>query len=162
MEQEFLDIIEPITANLEFQKLKNIAHHGLTRYDHCVRVAYGAYLISKSLHLNYVEVTEAAILHDFFTDEVKECGFLKRLQNHPRFALENAKKYYPLSPMQEDIILTHMFPVTFTPPKYLESWIVDLVDDGVAVYEKVRSTKKELRPVQACLFLLSINFFKLF
>lgn len=162
MEQEFLDIIEPITTNPEFQALKNIAHHGLTRYDHCVRVAYGAYLISKTLHLNYVEVTEAAMLHDFFTDEVKESGFVSRLQNHPKFALENAKKYYNLTPMQEDIILTHMFPITFIPPKYLESWIVDFVDDVVAVYEKVRSTKKELRPVQACLFLFSINFFKLF
>lgn len=162
MEQEFLDIIEPILQNEEFQKLKDIAHHGLTRYDHCIRVAYGSYLFSKALHLDYVQVTEAALLHDFFTDEVREMGFLKRLQEHPKYALKNAKKYYNLTPMQEDIILTHMFPVTFLPPKYLESWMVDLVDDGVAIYEKLLSTRRDLKPVQAVLFLLIINFIKMF
>ena len=159
---KYNDIVKDIVNNEVFLLTKNDIHHGSNKYDHLIRVSKLSYTLANLLNLDVVSTTRGAILHDFFTDEVKECGFLKRLQNHPRFALENAKKYYPLSPMQEDIILTHMFPVTFTPPKYLESWIVDLVDDGVAVYEKVRSTKKELRPVQACLFLLSINFFKLF
>ncbi len=162
MEQEFNDIIEPIVSLEDYQKLKGIAHHGLTRYDHCIRVAQGAYRISKALKLDYVKVTEAAMLHDFFIDEVKDMGGLKRLQQHPRYALENAKKYFNLTPMQEDVILTHMFPVTITPPKYLESWLVDIIDDVVAVYEKSISTRRDLKPVKAMMFLLVINFIKLF
>lgn len=162
MEQEFNDIIEPIINLEDYQKLKNIAHHGLTRYDHCIRVAYGAYKVSKALKLDYVKVTEAAMLHDFFIDEVKDMGGLKRLQEHPKYALENSKKYFNLTPMQEDIIATHMFPVTITPPKYLESWLVDLIDDGVAIYEKSISTRRDLKPVKAMMFLLVINFIKLF
>ncbi|MBQ8132528.1 MAG: phosphohydrolase [Bacilli bacterium] len=162
MEQEFLEIIEPVLENSEFQRLKGIAHHGLTRYDHCIRVAYGSYVISKALHLNYMQVTEAALLHDFFIDEVKDMGPIKRLQEHPKYALENAKKYYSLTPMQEDIILTHMFPVTFLPPKYFESWIVDIVDDVVAIYEKALSTKRDLKPVQAMHFIFVMNFIKMF
>ncbi len=162
MEQEFYSIIDKIVCLDEYQKLKNIAHHGLTRYDHCVRVAYGAYRVSKALKLDYVKVTEAAMLHDFFIDEVKDMGGFKRLQQHPSYALENAKKYFSLTPMQEDVILTHMFPVTITPPKYIESWIVDIIDDVVAIYEKSISTRRDLKPVKAMMFLFVINFIKLF
>ena len=158
----FEDIIEPIVSLEDYQKLKSIAHHGLTRYDHCIRVAQGAYKVSKLLHLDYVKVTEAAMLHDFFIDEVKEMGSVKRLQEHPKYALQNAKKYFELTPMQEDVILTHMFPVTITPPKYIESWIVDIIDDVVAVYEKSISTRRDLKPIKAMMFLFVINCFKLF
>ena len=62
--------------------------------------------------------------------------------------------------MQEDIIKTHMFPITLTPPKYLESWIVDIVDDIAAVYEKVFSVRKELSAATTFLFLLLINYMR--
>lgn len=160
--EEFFKIIKPILENKEFQKIGNIRHHGITRLDHSIRVAYFSYLITKKLHLDYKETTKAALLHDFFLEEVENKNAIKKLRCHPKYAVDNAKKHFEISDKQEDIIKTHMFPVTFTPPKYLESWIVDFVDDVVAVYEKVRSTKKELRPVQACVFLFLINFFKLF
>ena len=66
--EDFFEIIKPIISNEEFQKLKKIKHHGITRYDHCMRVAYFSFQVSKTLHLDYKEVTEAALLHDFFFD----------------------------------------------------------------------------------------------
>lgn len=159
--EEFFRIIEPMIENKEFQKTKNISHHGITRYDHSIRVAYYSYYITKILHLDYKETTIAAILHDFFIDEVKEENSINKLRRHPQYAVENAKKHFQISEKQEDIIKTHMFPVTLTPPKYLESWIVDLVDDFSAIYEKGLSTKKQLTAATSFLFIFLINIIKI-
>ena len=159
-DEEFLYIISDILNNDEFMKLDTIKHHGITRLDHSLRVAYYSYRISKLLRLDYIQVTEAALLHDFFTDEVKDKNMIIRLIKHPTIALNNSLKYYRLSPMQEDIIKTHMFPVTFIPPKYLESWIVDIVDDISAIYERVVCTKKSISAATSFLFVLILNIFK--
>lgn len=160
-DSEFHFLISPIIGNTEYQKMKGVTHHGISRYDHCMRVAYFSYKITKVLRLDYKETTTAAMLHDFFTDEVDGEKSLKKLRKHPGYAVENAKKYFELSDKQVDIIKTHMFPVTFTPPKYLESWIVDLVDDFAAIYEKGSIVRGELRAATMFLFLLLVNFIKI-
>lgn len=157
---EFFDIVNHILENEEFRKLDDIRHHGITRLNHCMRVAYYSYLITKFLRLNYVEVTEAALLHDFFTDELESKNMIVSLIRHPYIALDNSKKYFNLSIMQEDIIKTHMFPVSLVPPKYIESWIVDIIDDICAIYERFYSTRKELNAASTFLFLLFINYFR--
>ena len=47
--------------------------------------------------------------------------------------------------LEEDIIKTHMFPIGKKVPKYLESWIVDLVDDIASVYEKTFVLKANMK-----------------
>lgn len=158
---EFEAIISPILDIDEFRQLKFITHHGITRYDHCMRVAYMSYVVSKALRLNYKEVTEAALLHDFFTDEVDQDNSMDRLRNHPDYAVKNASKYFELSDMQVDIIKTHMFPVTFTPPKYIESWIVDLIDDLAALYERGYVFHREARTAMFLFMFLVVNFVKM-
>ena len=159
--EEFENIIKHIAEHKEFQKTKDIAHHGITRFDHCLRVAYFTYIVTKFLRLNYKEATEAALLHDFFTDEVEEKNGVAKLRQHPKHAVENAKKHFTITEKQEDIIKTHMFPVTFTPPKYLESWLVDIIDDFAAVYERTYTTKNELSAATTFLFLVMVNFIKM-
>lgn len=158
--EEFIYIINHILENEEFKKLKSIKHHGIDRLNHSVRVSYYSFLLCKILRLDYVQVAEAALLHDFFTDEVEDKNMIERLINHPLIALNNAKKYYSLTPMQEDIIKTHMFPVTFIPPKYLESWIVDIVDDASAIYERFSCTKRYINAASTFLFLLILNYLR--
>ena len=51
-----------------------------------------------------------------------------------------------------------MFPVSFEPPKYLESWIVDLVDDFAGVYEQYKSSCKELKAAVTFLLIFVVNF----
>jgi uncharacterized protein len=159
MKTEFYNIIKPY-INDEFNKLKDINHHGITRYEHSIRVAYYTYIVTKVLHFNYEEATVAALLHDFFTDEVDEELSIFKLRRHPKHALNNASKYFYLSDLQKDIITTHMFPITFTPPKYLESWIVDIIDDISAIYERVYSVRKELSAASTFLFIVIMNFIK--
>lgn len=134
--KEFNDICRDILELQEFDKLKDCTHHGIDRHNHCMRVSYYTYLITKKLHLNYIPATRAALLHDFFIDEVKNMNGLRRLQKHPYYALKNSKKYFELSKLEENTIITHMFPVTIRPPRYLESFLVDLIDDVASIYER--------------------------
>ena len=157
---EFFKITKDILVHNEFDKLKNVSHHGISRHNHSMRVAYYTYLVTKTLHLNYKEATRGALLHDFFTDEVKECNGLFRLRRHPNHAVDNAKEVFGISTLEEDIIKTHMFPVTFTPPKYIESWIVDIIDDISAIYEKSFSIKKELQTSMAVFGIILLKFMK--
>ena len=107
------------------------------------------------------ETIIAALLHDFFLDEVKHENEANKLRLHPGYAVKNASKYIDLTEKQIDIISTHMFPVTFTPPKYIESWIVDLLDDVAALYEKGYGIHRELRTSIYLLMLLVVNFVKI-
>jgi uncharacterized protein len=136
---EFTEIIKPIVTNKKFQELKGRAHHGTTRYSHSLRVAYYSYKTSKALHLNYQEITTAALMHDFFTDEVQDENGFDRLIDHPSYALANAKKYYDLSYMQEDIIKNHMYPITLEHPHTKEAMLVDTVDNIVSIKERLTS-----------------------
>lgn len=154
LNKEFNYIITDIINNEEFQKLKKITHHGITRFNHSLRVSYYTFLISKRLKLNYVEATRAALLHDFFIDETSEMKIKKALKEHPKFALENSKKYFDISRMQEDIILKHMYPITTKMPKYKESWLVDIVDDIASLYEKTYSVNKEVKTAINFIFIM--------
>ena len=161
IDKEFLSIIEPIITNCEFQKMDGILHHGISRLNHSLRVAYFSYKITKALHLDYIETTQAALLHDFFLDDVDGENAIGKLRRHPDCAVNNSLKYFDLNDKQIDIIKTHMFPVTFTPPKYLESWIVDGVDDVAAIYEKFYSLKKEVRAATTFLLIVAVNFIRM-
>ncbi len=148
--EEFNQIIQPIVNEATFQGLKQISHHGVTRYHHCIRVAYYSYHITKFLHLKYQEATRGAVMHDFFYDR-EEKNKKEMLLSHPKYAKEMAEQYFGLTKIEEDIILSHMFPVAPYLPRYLESWIVDVVDDLAGIYEKIYSVRNQLS--QACSFL---------
>ena len=65
-----------------------------------------------------------------------------------------------LSELQEDIILSHMFPVGLRVPKYKESWLVDFVDDVSAIYERLGSVKTELTAAATFLIIALMNYLK--
>lgn len=156
-DNEFSKIICEVSNNKEFQKLKKVKHHGINRYEHSVRVAYYTYKITKILHLDYKESTIAALLHDFFQEEVSDKNFVVRLRKHPGIAVKNATQYFKLNEKQIDIIKTHMFPITFTPPKYMEGWIVDFVDDASAIFEQGRVIKQHVKIVGTFLLILLLR-----
>ena len=45
------------------------------------------------------------------------------------------KENFELTAKEEDMIRAHMFPINVAVPKYMESWIVSLVDKVVAIGE---------------------------
>lgn len=156
---EFNNLIMPIVSNSEYQKTKNVSHHGMNRYDHMVRVAYYSYKITKFCHLNYKSTAKAAVLHDFFLDDYTDKK-TKMLVNHPNIALENSLKYFDLNDLEQDIIKTHMFPIGKTPPRYLESWIVNFVDDFACLFERSYVIKENMSVAFSMVVLLFFAFVK--
>ena len=135
MQKEFNNIIKDIITNEEFMKLQDEVHHSTTRFNHSLRVAYEVYTKLKKKNLNYVDATRAALLHDFFFDDDLSQNQSDRLNNHPLISLENAKKHFELNELQEDIIISHMYPLSYNMPKFKESWIVSLIDKKITIQE---------------------------
>lgn len=134
---EYMMIIEDILRNKDFLKLKDYKHHGITRLEHSIRVSYYSYQITKKLKLHYSQAARGGLLHDFFlNDQLSEKRQKFSVIFHPYKSLENASKTFILTDLEKDIIINHMFPtLPHKVPKYLESWIVSLVDKIVATYE---------------------------
>lgn len=145
LEKEFLEIIQPILEIDEFNDTKKRQHHGITRYDHSMNVAYITYIVCKNLKLNYKEATFAALLHDFFNKEVAKKNGYKRLTDHPNVALKNACKYFELTDLQKDIICKHMFPITLKIPKYKESILVSLIDKYSSINERMYTSIRDIK-----------------
>ena len=145
LEKEFLEIIQPILELEEFNDTKKRKHHGITRFDHSMNVAYITYIVCKNMKLNYKEATFAALLHDFFNSEVASENGYKRLVDHPKIALKNSEMYFNLTLLQKDIITKHMFPVTLTPPKYKESVLVSLIDKYSSINERMYTSIRDIK-----------------
>lgn len=136
---EFESIVSDIWNHPKFIELKKEFHHGISRYDHSVRVAKMTYYVTKKLNLDYEKATRAALLHDFFLNEdTINYNKPKTLQIHPEIALFNAKKYFDIDTKQSNIIASHMYPIFLERPKYAESWVVTCSDKAVAVHEMAR------------------------
>ncbi|MBR4671861.1 MAG: phosphohydrolase [Bacilli bacterium] len=146
-DREYKNIVEDILDHEEFQKTKDINHHGLNRYDHSIRVSYCSYKLAKLLHIGYEEVARAGLLHDFFLVNNKEMSAKEKINtlvNHPKYAKAYSEKYFTLTDKEKDIITSHMFPIALTVPKYAESWIVNLVDDYITIREQLHVKKRQL------------------
>ncbi len=155
--KEYLQIVEKLLENRKFSKLKNETHHhNSNRFNHSVEVSYKTYKICKKLRLDYESATKAALLHDFFFDKEFD-NKRERLIKHPKIALENAKKITNLSKKEQNIIASHMYPIGGTIPKYIESVIVDAVDDYVSLKEKLGGDFKNLKAATNFLFILLIS-----
>ncbi len=135
---EFYRIIYDILENETFQELKLYKHHYIyTRFEHSLSVSYYSYLICKFLKLDYKSATRAGLLHDlFFYDcENKLTRPKNHIKSHPKIALKNAQQLFVLNNKEKDIILKHMWPLTFSLPKYRESFIITFVDKFCAFKE---------------------------
>lgn len=145
-EKEIESFIEELCSNSRFLQTKEHIQHGnITVYEHCIAVAYMSCYIATRFHLpvNYSNLIRGALLHDYFLYDWHNPshghfhGF-----THAKKALENASKDFTLTPLEENIILRHMFPLTIIPPSYLEGWIVCLADKICATRESFFDQKK--------------------
>lgn len=144
---EYLNIVDNILHNKEFNKIGNIEHHGINRLDHSMKVSYYSYRISRFMKLDYVDTAKGGLLHDFFLNENKTSKEkFKSYFKHPKIALETAKSEFKLNEKEQNIIKAHMFPISPAIPKYAESWIVTFVDKGVAIGELIRKIYFGIKP----------------
>ena len=135
---EFENIIKDILFNETVQNLRLYKHHyGSNRYEHSLSVSYYSYIISKFLGLDHVSCARGGLLHDLFLYDCEnpETRPKHHIKEHPNVALINAEKLFILNSIEKDIIKKHMWPITFSPPKYLETFVVTFVDKYCAIKE---------------------------
>ncbi len=136
-DKHYLMLIDYILNNKKFNKIADFHHHGTTRLEHSLRVSYISYKIAKLLGLDYKMTAVSGLLHDFFENS-KDQSVWASIRNqvlHPKIAADNAETYFNISEKERNIIETHMFPLTFKPSRYLEGWVVSLVDTAIGAYE---------------------------
>lgn len=148
-EDEYYEAIQDICEHEEFLKLKEYFHHNSSIYEHVQDVAYFSYRICKFLKLDYRSAARGALLHDFFLYDWRnhDVPDLHRKKfhgiEHPMIAVANAKKYFSINEIEEDIIKKHMWPLTLIPPKYKESFIISFADKYLSSKEFINEFKKK-------------------
>ncbi|MBQ2872467.1 MAG: hypothetical protein IJE89_00500 [Bacilli bacterium] len=139
-DKEYKKIVKDIFRNVEFKKIYNIEHHGISRMEHSIKISYYSYRIAKKLKMDYVSVARGGLLHDFFLDGDERNTKRKFLDTftHPKKALNTSMNNFDINDLEKDIIVSHMFPIYLAIPKYKESVLVNLVDKVVGFKELVR------------------------
>lgn len=145
-DKEFMSMASAILTHKEFIKTKSIVHHGGTRFNHSVKVAYLSYKISKMLGCDTRAVVRAGTLHDFFLerDDKNIATETRMLIKHPSMAKENAINYFGVNEKEQNIIESHMFPISNVVPKYKEAWIVTMCDKIIAMIEGASTAKAQV------------------
>ena len=149
----YLELVEDLIYTDDVQSLRKYTqHHYSNRLEHSIQVSYKSYKLAKKWGGNVRATARAGLLHDLFFYDWREqkMGEGTHAYVHPRIALENAKKLTDISPLEEDIIIKHMFGATIAPPKYKESYIVTLVDKYCACEEVIKPlfNKVKLKAVE--------------
>lgn len=140
LELPFYNCISDIFESKEIQKLGDITHHiYTTRPQHSLNVAYYNYIICNFFGFNAVSAARAGLMHDLFyynrKERVKHKGEKSHCAHHPVLAAENAREVFDVSLLEHDIIVKHMWPMTFKLPKYKESYVIVFVDKYCALLE---------------------------
>ena len=130
----FYECIRDIAEHPVVLRMKLYPHHGHTNcYEHCLHVAYYNYVVCRYFHLDARSAARGGMLHDLFLYDwhthAQKTGERFHGIHHHKHAYRHAKKFFNLNPIEEDIILAHMWPVTVLKvPKTKEGWITTLTD----------------------------------
>ena len=147
----FYQATEDILTNPLFESQVHYVHHGdVSIYEHVIAVSYRSFVVASKLKRDAVSTARGALLHDFFLydwhvegKKQRKSLFKKHGFTHAKAALKNATTHFTLNRKEQDIILKHMFPLNLVPPRYFESWIVNLTDTAVTLKEVFRRKRHE-------------------
>ena len=161
-DKEYKKIVKDIFRNVEFKKLCNIEHHGISRMEHSIKISYYSYRIAKKLGMDYVSVARGGLLHDFFLDGDERNRKRKFLDTfvHPKKALSTSINYFNVNEIEKNIIVSHMFPIYLSLPKYKESILVNLVDKVIGGFELFNEYRYRCRYNFNYLLVLMVIFMK--
>lgn len=146
-DKEYMTYVAPLLATKKVQRLQDISHHyHFTRLEHSLHVSYTSYCLAKKWGWDARSAARGGLLHDLFFYDWRTTSFRKsHAWVHPRIAKRNAQTVTVLNPIEEDIIVKHMFGATLAPPRYKESWLVTCVDKYWAVKELLHPVRQRMQ-----------------
>ncbi len=142
--REFFEEIRDIARHPVVKRMKKYKHHGKTScYRHCLNVAYYNYWLCRLFRLDAGSAARAGMLHDLFLYDwhthAAQTGNHFHGLTHPGTAYRNARKNFWLNKTEKDIIINHMWPVTFyRMPKTKEGWVTTFTDKYCGAFETTR------------------------
>lgn len=158
--EEFYDCIQDLLDEDDVKELKSYSQHfNTTRLQHSINVSYYTFLWCKRFKLQYRQAARAGLLHDLYLyDWKKKEQPIEGRHSvvHPQIALETAQQLAVITPMMEDAIVKHMWPMSFKLPKYKESWVLTLADKYCAISEILLQSAKALKPSRLSMYLTTL------
>lgn len=138
----FVSCVKDLLDSPEVQSMRAIPHHpGTSCYEHSVFVAYVAFRLARRWKLDYMAAARAGLLHDLYLYDARDRTQYEGNQcfAHPKAALKNARTLCGgLSPKEENIIISHMWPLARRMPHCKEAVVVNLADKLCATAEVAR------------------------
>ena len=140
--RSYLACVQDLLDTPEGRSMKRIPHHpGTSCYEHSVFVSYVSFRLARRWGLDYRAAARAGLLHDLYLYDPRNKSNYHGNQcfAHPVAALKNAWALCgSLTPMEENIIISHMWPLARRMPRYREALVVNLADKLCATAEVVR------------------------
>lgn len=142
-QKEIMQYLKDMLHTEETAIMKRCIQHGkVSTYDHVLSVVRLSYYLNRRFHLGAPsrQLVRGAFLHDFYLYDWHENGYIGRLHglHHPAIALKNASMRYSLTPMERNIIESHMWPLTLLHmPRCRSALIVCIADKLCSSYEVI-------------------------
>lgn len=138
-EHEFLDLTRELLDSRQVRMMGRWKHHGpVTTLDHSLFVAYSSYRVARFLRLDAHAAARGGLLHDLYLYDSKDKSAHPGNQcfDHPVFALRNAEALCGrLTEKEQNIIISHMWPLAKRMPRCPEAAVVNLADKLCATAE---------------------------
>ena len=137
-EREFIDLTRELLDSDQVRMMGRWKHHGpVTTLDHSLFVAFSTYRVARLLRMDVRAAVRGALLHDLYLYDSKDKSAHPGNQcfDHPRAAVRNAQALVGLTPKEENIIASHMWPLSPTMPHSAEAVIVSLADKLCALMD---------------------------
>lgn len=140
----YLNCVEDLLTSKQVRSMKQWQHHfSVTTYDHSLFVSYVAFRLARRLGCDYRMSAVMGLLHDLYLydshDPTAHPG--NQCFDHPVAALNNARALLDLNQKEENIILSHMWPLSKTMPHSKEAVIVNIADKFCATLEVLSVTR---------------------
>ena len=141
-QETFRRALHELETDPNILKLRQFSsHHGHTNtFQHCRNVAICSFRLSRKLRWRIDEraLARGAMLHDYYLycKKEKPVSAFRHGTTHPALALRNAERIFDLSEKEKNMILSHMWPLTFfSIPRSREAFLICIADKYCAVRE---------------------------
>ena len=135
----FLDCVGDLIYHERVLSMREIPHHPCCNcYEHSVFLSYVSYRLALLCNLHYRTAARGGLLHDLYLYNARIPGTHPGNQcfDHPVAAARNARALCGgLTPKEENIILSHMWPLAKRRPRSKEAAVVNLADKFCATTE---------------------------
>ena len=146
-EARFRELSRDLTEDIRVRRMSQYIQHGsTTTYDHVLRVARTAYRLNHILHLKADDhsLIRASILHDYYLYDWHQQGDRLHGYHHARIAADNALRDFAISPAEQAMIQSHMWPLNlFSIPLSRGGWLLTIADKIASAQETVMD---QIRP----------------